>query len=379
MRKSILLLAGLATLASCKKEGSYTIDGKVKGIEDGKQVFLERQDDSLGVVQVDTAKIANEEFKFQGVAVEPGLYSVRFNDINGKAFFIVEEGDIKLEIDKDSLFKSKMSGTYNNDQFREFNGKGLVIQRKIVAFKRDNQTKMMEAGQAQDTVTMKRIQGEYQTLMDQMREQAVAYIKEHPKAIVSALLVQSFFQEFEPDMKQIEELYNGLDPEVKKTKVGKKIAKTLKEMKVVDVGKKAPEFSAPNPEGQVVSLTQSLGKVTIIDFWASWCGPCRAENPNIVAIYNDFHDKGLNVISVSLDKPGAADKWKDAIAKDGMSWTQVSNLKEWEDPIAKMYSVTAIPKMFVLNEYGVVVAKDLRGDDLRKKIETLLSAPQAKS
>ncbi len=373
MRKSLLLLAALALLSSCKKEGSYTIDGTAKGFEDGKEVILERQDDSVGVIPVDTAKIVKGEFKFKGITKEPGLYSVRLQDLNGKAFFIVEEGSIKLDVDKDSLFKSKMSGTYNNDQFREFNEQGLVIQRKIVAFKRDNQAKMMQAQEVKDTAAINKMQKEYEGLQGEMKTQAITYVKSHPKALISALLTQSFFQSFEPDTKMIEELYNGLDPEVKNTKVGKKIAKSLKDMKTVDVGKKAPDFSAPNVDGKMTSLASSLGKVTIIDFWASWCAPCRQENPNIVAIYKDFHDKGLNIISVSLDKPGMANKWKEAIAKDGMTWTQVSNLKEWEDPIAKMYNVAAIPKMFILNEYGVVIAKDLRGDDLRKKIEMLLT------
>jgi thiol-disulfide isomerase/thioredoxin len=120
-----------------------------------------------------------------------------------------------------------------------------------------------------------------------------------------------------------------------------------------------------------VSLKESLGKVTIVDFWASWCGPCRAESPNMVALYKEFHSKGLNIIGVSLDKDAA--KWKEAIAKDKLSWIHVSNLKFWDEPIAKQYKVESIPAIFILDSKGNVIASDLRGESLRAKINALLS------
>ncbi len=118
-------------------------------------------------------------------------------------------------------------------------------------------------------------------------------------------------------------------------------------------------------------MKESLGKVTIVDFWASWCGPCRVENPNVVAIYKEFHAKGLNIVGVSLDKD--ATKWKEAIAKDNLTWTHVSNLKFWDEPIAAQYKVQSIPATFILDASGKVVAKDLRGEELRAKINELLS------
>jgi len=118
-------------------------------------------------------------------------------------------------------------------------------------------------------------------------------------------------------------------------------------------------------------LKESLGKITIVDFWASWCAPCRAENPNMVALYKDFHSKGLNIVGVSLDKD--ANKWKEAIAKDKLNWVQVSHLKQWEEPIAAQYEVQEIPSTFILDASGKVIAKGLRGEDLRSKINELLS------
>ncbi|RZK10948.1 MAG: TlpA family protein disulfide reductase [Flavobacterium sp.] len=136
------------------------------------------------------------------------------------------------------------------------------------------------------------------------------------------------------------------------------------------MGSIAPDFSAPNTDGKKISLKESLGKITIIDFWASWCGPCRQENPNVVALYNEFHAKGLNIIGVSLDTN--ITKWKEAIPKDKLTWTQISNLQGWEDPIAQLYKIEGIPATLLLDASGKIIAKDLRGDALKSKVASLL-------
>ena len=140
----------------------------------------------------------------------------------------------------------------------------------------------------------------------------------------------------------------------------------------VETGKPAPDFSAATPDGKKMSLKEAMGKVTVIDFWASWCKPCRMENPNVVALYNEYHSQGLNIIGVSLDKDG--DKWKEAIAADKLTWNHVSNLKHWDEPIAKQYGVQSIPATFILDANGKIVAKDLRGDALKAKVQELLAA-----
>ena len=143
-------------------------------------------------------------------------------------------------------------------------------------------------------------------------------------------------------------------------------------MKKADIGGVAPNFSASSPDGNQLALNDVLGKYTIIDFWASWCKPCRRENPNVVKVYEEYHDKGLNIISVSLDKAGQKERWIKAIEADKMNWEHVSNLKGWNEPIAKMYNVRSIPATFLLDENGTIIAKNLRGAALGAKIATLL-------
>ena len=374
MRKRFVLLPAAALLICCSKasDGEYVVTGTVNGVADGKNVFLEKNDEQRGLVAIDTAVIKDGKFEFQGKAGEPEMHGIQVEGIQNKSYVILESGEINIEIDKDSIFKNKLTGTYNNEQLTAFNDLSAKISKKVRAFEKNNTQKLILAQNAKDSATIKSLQAQYQDLQKELETSTFKYIEEHPKAFVSALLIQSMFNIFDPPMDRIEKYYAALSPELKKSKVGRDIEKKINEFKVVQVGRRAPDFTAPDPNGKPVSLKQSMGKLTIIDFWASWCGPCRKANPELVALYREFHDKGLNIIGVSLDKPGQADRWKEAIAKDGLTWTQVSNLKEWSDPIAAQYGVQAIPAMFLVNEHGVVVAKDLHGDKLREKVEQFL-------
>ncbi len=177
---------------------------------------------------------------------------------------------------------------------------------------------------------------------------------------------------------EIQAMYDAFTPEVKETSAAKKIVEQLnllkdfeEQSKSTEVGAKAPEFTAPGPNGQEIALNQVLGKVTLVDFWAAWCRPCRAENPNVVAVYNKYHEKGLNIIGVSLDRK--AEDWKKAIEDDGLTWNHVSHVQYFNDPIAKLYNVDAIPAAFLLDENGVIIAKNLRGPALEAKVAELLN------
>ncbi len=371
MKKLLLLLAVCTVLFSCQKE-KYELTGYVKGIADGKKVKLEKQQESLGIsFAVDSTSVKGGKFSFEGNITEPAIYEVSVEGVKAKSYVILENGNIRLDINKDSIFLNKISGTYNNDELTKFNAAGVAIQKKIRAFKEANGLAMQQAMKTKDTATISRLRGEFKKLMDEVNASGENYLKTHPKSFVSALLLENYVGSPMADAKKMQGYYDNLDQTLKDTKVGKKIAKALADLKTVTVGKRAPDFSAPDVNGKSVSLNASIGRITIIDFWASWCEPCRREMPNMVALYNEFHSKGVNIIGVSLDK--TADKWKEAIAKDGLIWTQVSNLKEWKDPIAEMYGVQSIPATFVLNQYGVIVAKDLTGAELKAKIAEMLA------
>jgi len=387
MKKILFLLTASVAIMSCSKvkDGEYLITGTAKGIANGKTIILQGQDPTTKMnVALDTVKVENEKFEIKGKVTEPAFHTLILQDANGPIPFILETGEITVAIDKDSIHKTKIAGTYNNDEYVKFNDELTKTQKRLIDFQKNNTQKMQQAQQAQDTATINGLMKQYMAIQTEVqtdsKKKYLSYAESHPKSFISVLIVQGMLGDPTTDIKKAEALYNSLDESVKNTTPGKEAKTKIGQAKMPAVGATAPpvgsakwrsDFSAPNPEGKVVSLKESLGKVTIVDFWASWCGPCRKENPNVVALYKELHSKGLNIIGVSLDKE--AGKWKEAIAKDGLTWTHVSNLKFWEEPIAAQYHVESIPATFILDASGKVVAQDLRGPELRAKILELLA------
>ena len=371
MKKITLLALFTLSIISCNnlKDNEFLISGTANGIENGKKVFVEIQDEN-GVIAKDTGVIENGKFELKGSTDNIDLGFIRIENEKINLPIILEEGKIKINIVKDSLQKSTIEGTFNNDKFQKFNNESVAILEKVKKFEKENNPKMQKALTENDTVTVNKIKKEYKNFQNDMNDYSKTFIKNNPDAFISVLLLENFLMREYIPATEIKSFYDKLDKKLVNTKSAQNIKKTLDLMLAVVVGKPAPKFSAKSPEGKLISLDESLGKVTIVDFWASWCAPCRKENPNVVALYNEYHSKGLNIIGVSLDQD--AKKWKDAIAKDNLSWIHVSNLKYWDEPIGKQYGISSIPATFILDAKGNIVAKDLRGDALRAKVVTLL-------
>lgn len=371
MKKIVFIITSALLFVACNnlKDNEFLISGTANGIENGKKVFIEVQTET-GTLTKDTAVVTDGKFELKGITEEIDLGFIRIENEQINLPLILEEGKIEINIVKDSLHKSTLGGTPNNDKFQKFNTESRAISEKVAKFEKDNGPEMQKAQMSNDTVTINKLLKEYKKFQNEMNDYSKKFIKENPDAYLSVLLLENFLMRQYLTPEEIKSYFDGLNKEVKETKSGKKIKTTLDAMTAIVIGKPAPNFSGPTPEGKTISLKETLGKVTIIDFWASWCGPCRAENPSVVALYNEFHPQGLNIIGVSLDKD--AKKWKEAIAKDGLVWPHVSNLKFWEDPIAKQYNVQSIPATFILDEKGNIVAKDLRGEELRAKVAALL-------
>jgi len=383
MKKIVFLIALSLSILSCSKvkKGEFLISGEAKGIPNGKMVFIKTQNDVGLVLNVDSAKVQDGKFEFKGKVKEPSMFALYVKDIQQPVPFIMESGEIVVKIDKDSIWKSKISGTDSNDSFQEFNDKTNDINKRLVDYQNKNIQKLMEAQQKKDNVTIESLKSGYIKIQKEVEDYMNLYPDENPNSYISLLLVERLFNSPDFKLEKVKKTFENLNEEFRNTTKGKAISEKLKtiekNMKNPAAAEKlnslklAPDFSAKSPNGSTISLKESLGKVTIIDFWASWCGPCRKENPNVVALYNEFHSKGLNIIGVSLDDDAA--KWKDAIAKDKLTWNQVSNLKGFEDPIATLYDVQQIPTTFVLDSKGNIVAKDLRGDELKAKVKELLA------
>lgn len=227
MKKIILLLSATVFLISCSKD-KYTISGTVKGIENGKTVIMEAQNlNGMGLVGVDTVKIENGKFEIKGKAIEPSFHMLQVEGLNGKVPFLLENGDITIVIDKDSINKSKVSGTYNNDEYVKFNEDLLKIQKGLVDFQKKNTEVMNAAQQTKDTAVINKLIKEFGILQEKVTEDSkskyLSYAETHPKSFISALIIQGMTNDPSIDSKKIESLFASLDASLKSTKPGKAI------------------------------------------------------------------------------------------------------------------------------------------------------------
>ncbi|MEQ9582418.1 MAG: TlpA disulfide reductase family protein, partial [Arenibacter sp.] len=272
-----------------------------------------------------------------------------------------------------SLNFAKVKGTVQNNIFFNYLSESRALSDQAMSIQKDMQNANISGNEA----TANSLRDEFAELQEEYKNFELNFIKNNPNGLISALLIEKGLGTRMIESDEAQKMYDALTPEIKETLPAKNILKSLEAAKAreekgksTEIGATAPDFSGPTPDGKELSLKEAMGKVTIIDFWAAWCKPCRVENPNVVNIYNKYHSKGLNIIGVSLDRK--EEDWKKAIADDKLSWNHISSLDYFNDAVAKLYNVEAIPATFILDENGVIVAKNLRGPELESKISELL-------
>ncbi len=218
------------------------------------------------------------------------------------------------------------------------------------------------------------VREEYMNLEKEKTGKLYEMAEKNTGNLTGAMILESLTFNQDADFKRLKQIYDALSQEVKNSTYAKNALSQIESNIKTAIGQKAPDFEAPMADGKMLKMSDVLkdSKVVLLDFWASWCKPCRAENPYVVEIYRKYHDKGFNIIGISLDRPDAKDKWLKAVKDDRLDWYHVSNLKHWQDPVAKLYGVTAIPATFILDKNGVIRAKNLRRDALEAKIKELL-------
>ncbi|CAM3387390.1 TlpA disulfide reductase family protein [Aequorivita lipolytica] len=365
-----LILASLITIAliSCNKEtNTYKLEGDAVGFADGTEIYVYTLENKQPKI-LDT--IAVTEGKFSATYPKsdvPNLNFLRFNEVNGSILYFPENEDMKATIYKDSIQASRVTGGKQNEAYGAFVDKMTAFNKR----KQASMERFREARQANDTATIAEIQSQNLNIVGEETEYKKQFLKDNGNSLFAVMLISEMVGRKELTPEEASEHLEKLHPKIASSEIVQDLKTNLETMKKAEVGSAAPNFSAPTPSGETMSLKDALGKYTIIDFWASWCKPCRIENPNVVKVYNEYHDKGLNIISVSLDKAEQKDKWLQAIKDDKMDWYHVSNLQFWQDPIAVQYNVRSIPATFLLDENGMIIDKDLRGAALEAKIATL--------
>jgi len=270
---------------------------------------------------------------------------------------------------KDSLKNAVITGSVLNDENQ------ALQQSMKVTDDLKKQLQELVRNTPREQQNSKEFEEQYDKLYEQLdkkqKEINLAFLKAHPDSWLCLDLIRQVGG-YQPDVKEIEPMFNALSERVRNTKAGKEFADNLVKLHKTAIGEMAPDFTQNDPDGKPVKLSDFRGKYLLVDFWASWCGPCRMENPNVVKTYNEFKDKNFTILGVSLDRENGRDAWLKAIEKDQLTWHHVSDLKFWNNEAAKLYMVRAIPDNFLIGPDGRIVARGLRGDKLREKLEELI-------
>ncbi|UYQ91708.1 AhpC/TSA family protein [Chitinophaga horti] len=379
MMTRILMATMLVPALASAQSGKFTLTGNIGNLNAPAKVYIDYSSDGGGG-NTDSAVVVNGKFTFSGkLTGRAGARMSLDHEGKGKPFSIYSPGadviyfyfgeeNIKFS-SKDSLSNAKVTGSKVYDEHIAYN---KAIGGSIMELTKQYQDEYAAASpeDKRDNEFMAALNAKQENLRKKRSEKQLEFAKNNPNSYF-ALVALSETGGMKPDVAVMTPLYNALSPKLKDTDMGRELKQRLASVKLTEVGQPAPAFTQNDLNGKPLSLASLKGKVVLLDFWASWCSPCRAENPNMLKQYKIYKDKGFEILSVSLDSDKSL--WLKAIEDDGLPWLHVSDLKGWSNEVGRLYGVRGVPACYLIDKDGKIIADNVRGEKLNEKLKEVFA------
>ena len=363
------LLLPVISIAQGNKKATYEIIGELRGLNnDSIILFINNYDDNGLRQKPDTViTVAHKnKFYFKGEVVKPGNAIGVIGSVKSRRSFsiFIEKGKIKISGTVDSLDNITVTGTTSNNDQTSSRAVTEKFYNSIKALRLELKDKQPDLDDYKNITTA------ISKKFDSIQLYELDFIKTHPRSLMSGTFI--YVLEDKIPLEQLEELYSPMSNEIKQSGFGSIVREKIVARKRVIIGNPAPDFVSTDTSGKSIRLSSFRGKYVLLEFWANWCVPCRQQSPHLVEMYKKYSDKGFTIIQYSVDEKKDEEKWKAAIRKDQLTWTQLADLNGFENKVSKLYGVQPIPDNFLIDPSGKIIGRRVEGKELEEKLKKLL-------
>ena len=376
MKKFLLIFLAVPFVSLAQDNGkSFKLVGKAKKLtHQAEWVYLQYR--TNGDWKTDSAQVKDGKYQLAGKIEEPvqGRLRVKYSETtDGNKVKMVAGRDMTSVFLEPGKIKVTSVDSFSNVQVKGSSAHNEFVKLNLATKPFNDRTKPLieqyrEFAKTKDKENQDKIEEQLDAIDNEMKEKVYGeYVKKNPSSPLAMYALQQYAG-WDIDADKVEPVFNSLSGANKNYPSAIEFKENLEIAKKTGIGKIAMDFTQNDTLGNPVTLSSFKGRYLLIDFWASWCGPCRTENPNVVKVFNKYKDRNFHIIGVSLDRPGQKEKWMKAIHDDKLDWTQVSDLKFWDNEVAKQYGIKAIPQNLLLDPDGKIIAKNIRGEELETKV-----------